>query len=152
MLYSEVLTACQNNNTNPQTLQGQAHATVKAHCSRNTWRLSGWGDREGKGVWVGVHPGERGPPTSPRPSFATAGYHLHDFRQSVSISFVCIDITVVFDTYFLILSISNFTLIFFSCVFWGWNLTFCLFGSIEEFNRCGLDCLIASHHTHILPL
>lgn len=36
------------------------------------------------------------------------------------------------------------TLMFFPCLFWGWNVTFCLCHLIEELSGCGFACLVPS--------
>lgn len=80
--------------------------------------------REGELGW-GTPRGER-PPHLPTVLALPQWTTTFTICNRVLASPVCTDITVVFDTYFLILNVSNLTLIFFSCLFWGWNLMFCL--------------------------
>lgn len=141
MLYSKVLTWCQND-SKAQALWGQGMAlwecSVQEHLGMirvgavgRTWRAAG-----------------SGYPRGSSPGSVTAGATL---TRSTGVSFICTDISVVF---FLNLSISNFTLVIFLCLFWGleFNIFFMQFGSMEESNRCGLNSVNPCHHTPVLSL
>lgn len=80
------------------------------------------GDYQGGGLWAG-HGGERGQGTPEGAALALP--RRVPPSQGPLESPLYAQIFQLY-SHFLILSVSNFTLIIFSCLFWVWNLTFSL--------------------------
>jgi len=120
LTHSTVQLRARQHNNEARATRGQAGATADARCSRKPWGSLGWG--------AGARSGQ----TPLR----------HRFRPSRRVSFGWADAPAAGDTCSLTPSVRAFTLMFFSCLFWGWSLVRCSCALGAQKNSTDVDLIV----------